>query len=228
MNSPLLSIIVPIFNTEKFLRGCIESIINQDIQRDLVEIICVDDGSTDSSQEILYEYRDLVSIYRKQNGGLSSARNFGLERARGKYILFVDSDDFLLPGAISKMLSHLDEGIDAIIAKPKVIYQGTSLWNKEADEDYFSLPGNGVFNINDIDLFNIPVVAWAKIYVRSIIEKYRLRFPEGVLYEDNYFFWTYFLYTKKIYFLDEEVCAYVRHANGIMGNTAAENWLLNT
>lgn len=93
-----LSFIVPVYNTEKYLRDCLDSLISQDVPKEDYEIICVNDGSTDGSLTILQEYADQYSnirIINKENGGLSSARNAGLDVARGDYIWFVDSDDFI-------------------------------------------------------------------------------------------------------------------------------------
>ena len=97
-NKITLSIIVPVYNVEKYLEDCVESLLNQTYQN--YEIILVDDGSTDSSGkicDIVAESSSKIKVIHKENGGLSSARNTGLRAARGRYIGFVDSDDYILP-----------------------------------------------------------------------------------------------------------------------------------
>ena len=94
-SEPILSIIVPVYNVEKYLDTCLTSLVNQTV--DNYEILVINDGTKDNSQEIIdryvAEYPDTVFSYIKENGGLSDARNYGLEKARGKYIAFIDSDD---------------------------------------------------------------------------------------------------------------------------------------
>ena len=91
-----ISVIIPVYNVEKYIRECLDSVLEQSLKD--IEIICVNDGSTDSSRNILLEYRkkdSRVIVLDKQNGGLSSARNSGIDIAQGKYVLFLDSDDLL-------------------------------------------------------------------------------------------------------------------------------------
>lgn len=94
----ILSVIVPVYNVEKYLQECVDSILAQDVED--MEVILVDDGATDGSGKICNEYAEKdkrVTVIHKENGGVSTARNAGLDIARGKYITFVDSDDYLLP-----------------------------------------------------------------------------------------------------------------------------------
>ncbi len=93
-NNPFFSVIIPVYNVGKYLEECLESLLNQTLEN--IEIICINDGSTDNSLSILYEYRKKdkrVIVVNKSNGGVSSARNIGLRIARGEYIVFVDADD---------------------------------------------------------------------------------------------------------------------------------------
>ena len=105
-----LSIIVPLYNVEKYIEKCILSLVNQDF-RDY-EIIVVNDGSPDESANIVNELKikyPNVLLFHKENGGLSSARNFGLEKAKGEYVWFVDSDDWIEPDIISLLYKHVKE-----------------------------------------------------------------------------------------------------------------------
>lgn len=98
-----LTIIVPVYNVEQYLEECLDSIISQQTKYNY-SVICIDDGSTDSSPAILERYKERITIVHQENGGLSKARNAGLRQADGEYVLFVDSDDILLPGAIEELL----------------------------------------------------------------------------------------------------------------------------
>ena len=105
MENPKVSIIVPVYNVEKYLSKCLDSLVNQSFKN--IEILIINDGSTDSSQSIINDYHKryphLIKFYLKDNGGLSSARNYGIEHALGEYLLFVDSDDYLHLDAVKKL-----------------------------------------------------------------------------------------------------------------------------
>ena len=106
MNPPQISVIIPVFNVEKFLPQCLDSVTEQNFAD--IEIICIDDGSTDKSPEILSRYADRdprIRIISRTNGGLSAARNAGLKIARGKYIFFIDSDDWIEPNTLEKLFA---------------------------------------------------------------------------------------------------------------------------
>ena len=108
MDDNLISIIIPVYNVEKYLKKCINSVINQSHKN--LEIILIDDGSTDKSGIILDEYAKIderIKVYHKKNGGLSSARNYGIKRSNGNYICFIDSDDFISKYMIENLLNNL-------------------------------------------------------------------------------------------------------------------------
>ena len=116
MSSPLISVVVPIYNVEHYLERCLDSIISQTYTN--LEIILVDDGSTDRSGAIADAYAakdSRVKVIHQKNGGLSIARNTGIEACRGEYLLFIDSDDYIAPNMCECLLSHLTEA-DADIA----------------------------------------------------------------------------------------------------------------
>lgn len=109
MNKPLISFIVPVYNVEKYIEKCVNSLLSQ--KKNTFEIILVDDGSTDASPEICDRYtcNKLIKVFHKENGGLSDARNYGIERANGKYILFVDSDDYIASDFIEDLLKYKND-----------------------------------------------------------------------------------------------------------------------
>lgn len=206
LNLPKVSVIVPVYNVEDYLNECIDSLINQTL--DDIEIICVDDGSTDSSAEILRGYEDeRIKIITHENGGLSVARNTGLEHVSGEYIYFIDSDDILCENALEIMYNTSQEkSLDMLIFK---------LINFDDDtKEKFSSPyydmeflkesvGDDVFSHSDVAeyIFDIAVTIQSKFFRKDLIGD--LRFIEGYIFEDNPFFIETFFKAKRVYFLDE-------------------------
>ena len=142
---PKVSVIVPVYNTEKYLRQCLDSVVNQTLQD--IEVICIDDGFTDDSKRILDEYahRDArILVYSKENGGQSSARNKGMDLAQGDYLYFLDSDDYILDTALECLYECAEaEQLDILF------FGGDSFFeNRELSQDHF-FP---LFNI-DFEIF---------------------------------------------------------------------------
>ena len=129
-----VSVILPVYNTEKYLPECLDSIINQSL-RD-IEIICVDDGSTDSSLQILKEYAEKdkrISVIHKNNGGQGSARNVGLNHAKGEYITFVDSDDYITEDMIYYLLKFLEDNkLDVAMIADCYVYDKSKIFYPKA------------------------------------------------------------------------------------------------
>lgn len=217
----MLSIIVPVYNTEKYLRKCITSILDQTFTD--YEVIVVDDGSSDGSKKILKEFEgkdSKIKCFYKENGGLSSARNYGLDHACGSHIMFVDSDDYLLPGALESLMKNFSDDVSAVFSRPVVEYEDLHTW-KKFDDEYFAIPYSGKFTVDTTMLKKLPVVAWAKVYRKSIIDEFQLRFPEGLLYEDNYWYWCFFsVITSKVFFVQNPTYCYVRHKGSIMADSS--------
>ena len=120
---PKISVIIPVYNTEKYIEKCLESLAKQTMQD--FEVIIVNDGSTDNSKKVIKDYMKNsnldIKYLEKENGGLASARNYGVERALGKYISFLDSDDYLDKNLFSKLEKYMDEDIDLIKFKMKTV-----------------------------------------------------------------------------------------------------------
>lgn len=167
-----ISIIVPVYNVYDYLTRCLESIRNQTLKD--IEVIIVNDGTKDTSQEIIDKYCVIDSRFKgyiKENGGLSDARNYGLKHAHGEYIAFVDSDDYIEPDMYELMYNKAkNENLDIVECDftwdyPKKIVEDKS-------------------NIVDNIIVDVRVVAWNKIYKKSLIDKTGIRFTKGVRYED--------------------------------------------
>ena len=189
-----ISFIVPVFNVEKYLKTCIESILLQNIEK---EIIIINDGSTDNSLNIAEEIRkkaNCIKIFSKENGGLSSARNFGLEKATGKYIWFVDSDD-LIPAdptiANNLYQKAISNNLDIVRGIYSIYDEATGKYNDKNIERSYTfanqiLTGEEFLKLS-LDSQCYEVVAWLGLYKREFLIKYGLKFTENITYEDHEF-----------------------------------------
>lgn len=192
MNQDLVSIVIPVYGVEPYLRRCLDSIVAQTYGR--LEIICVDDASPDGSAMILAEYarRDprIRVIRRETNGGLSAARNTGLRVASGKYVEFVDSDDWLDRDYVEKMAEAIESAGTEIAYNDSVCGEG---WPCRRDL-LFLIPTSGLGQdlkilspVDALNAFKDKSMVWKQIYRREFLEKAGLEFPEGWVYEDIFF-----------------------------------------
>lgn len=212
-----VSVIIPVYNVEDYLAECLDSVINQ-TERD-IEIICVEDCSTDSSLEILQEYAKkdnrIVILQNEMNSGLSVTRNNGLAIAKGEYILFVDSDDLIKPELLEQTLKYAD-GVDMVCFNyeeynPQKIGSFAHGYNLEdglySNEEYF---------VESQKKSSFVVVAVAKLYRKDFLLQNNLRFLDGMLYEDNLFYLQCVLKAKNIYSLNLKLYIYRIRPNSIM------------
>lgn len=221
-----VSVIVAVYNTERYLRKCLDSIVNQTLKD--IEIICVNDGSHDDSLSILTEYWSKdprITIYDQTNQGLSVVRNKGMRMASSNFYTFVDSDDFLDPAICEKLYTAVTKNkCDIAICGANVVYTGqTSTDFRRSDDEYFRHKYRGKVKISDAVIKSTDVVAWNKIYRASIQRRYDIYFPRGLLYEDAKFYNDFMILAKSAYYLDEKLYNYVRNGDGIMGATARKN-----
>lgn len=221
----LISVIVPIYKVERYLNKCVDSILNQTFTD--FELILVDDGSPDNCGRICDEYAEKdnrIHVIHKENGGLSDARNAGLNYATGEYIVFVDSDDFIEPDLLEKAYSTIVKGYDIVSFGFNVIGVDGSIsaiihpevgkelrFEKQADYLEFILK---IF-MN----WRVGWEAWSRIYRRDIIEKYELRFEDNsrIFAEDMYFNFCYIVHTKTMYAMKDCLYNYLRRNDSIMG-----------
>jgi glycosyltransferase involved in cell wall biosynthesis len=184
-----------------------------------IEIICINDGSTDTSLSILREYAEKdrrIVILNCENQGQAAARNAGLEIANGKYISFVDSDDWIEPSLCERSLHFLEnERIELVVFDANICGDSTVNSNRSMAK-YFKMQFQGNVKIDGNVILKSAVSPWNKIYVKDIISKYGISFSEGLLHEDNSFHWKYMLQTKNAYFLQEKLYNYRIHENSIM------------
>ena len=162
----MLSIVIPVYNTEKYLKKCLDSVVGKG-----AEIICVDDGSTDSSPEILKEYSSKVTVITQENGGLGAARNTGIKAATSEYISFLDSDDYYAENAVEEILDELKTGED-------IIFFDFVQINENGDKVGY-LKGR----THENPLMDLPS-ATNKIFKRSLFTENNIYFPPRVWFED--------------------------------------------
>lgn len=148
---PKISFIVPVYNTGLYIKKCLDSIINQTFKEE-IEIILIDDGSTDNSDELIKEYieknnsKDIIKYYTKENEGIAKTRNFGIDKANGEYIFFVDSDDYIDKETIKKLKPYIDEDIDMIKFKLQRIDKNNNILEKVDGPIFTKISGEEAFN----------------------------------------------------------------------------------
>lgn len=199
-----LSIIIPTYNNEAFIEQCIESVKNQKTDY-AMEIVVINDGSKDHTEQILekYESDECIRIITQQNKGFSGARNTGIDLARGKYIMFVDSDDMLLADAIENLMKvAIENDADVVAGGYRRVYQDGRVAKIVTYQDEKVDP-QGVYHGEP----------WGKVYKRNLFE--HLRFPLGYLYEDSIFAQIVWPLCKNCYTISRPVYDYVVNEQGI-------------
>ncbi|MBR3835215.1 MAG: glycosyltransferase family 2 protein [Clostridia bacterium] len=180
MNDIVVSIIIPVYNAEKTLVRCLDSLLAQTLKN--IEIIVVDDGSTDSSPQICDEYavRFGIVVIHKQNGGVSAARNKGLEAANGKYIMFCDSDDWVEESYVENFYKCIEKTDVDLVVSGFVLNdlkeQKTDVFCSESDEDLF-LEKKGFVKLRELNFLAFP---WNKLFKKEILQKQEILFKEGL------------------------------------------------
>lgn len=210
MNEIKVSVIVPIYNTEKFLRKCIESIVNQTLQE--IEIILINDGSTDNSHNICLEYAEKypekIRYINNKNIGCSATRNLGIELAQGEYIAFVDSDDYIEKEMYEEMYTKtLKEKSDIVICGFNYIF---------SDKKTLFIPEN---KYEYLDIRNKPSYVWNKLFKKSLLKNNQIEFPLNTHYcEDLVFSFKNLVLTKNISIVQRPLYNYILHGNNSIYN----------
>lgn len=186
---PKVSVIIPVYNVEKYLKGCLDSLLAQTFKD--YEALCVNDGSTDNSLLILQEYADRddrIKIITQENKGLSGARNIGMDNVAGEYMFFLDSDDYIHPQTLEFLHKcALEHNIELVAAGYKgnpELYKPMSanLIYEDIKQEIYNKPLEAYFKEYKTKL---PGMVWTKLYKAELIKD--IRFIEGRLYEDEYF-----------------------------------------
>ena len=225
-----ITVIVPVYNVENYLRKCLDSIIAQTYKN--IEIIVVNDGSTDASGQICQEYTQIdnrIVYIEKENGGLSEARNVGLDKMTGSYVTFIDSDDWA-------ELDYVEILYKKIIEYQADISVGNYYsYNEDEETYYFHIYGDSYYEkvYDNISIFEnlyesqemksfALISAWGKLYKAKLFDY--LRFEKGKLGEDGYFNQKMYLSVNKVVYLNKGLYAY-RQRSGSITNTWTEKWM---
>ncbi|MBO6057408.1 MAG: glycosyltransferase [Bacteroidales bacterium] len=199
-----LSIVIPVYNTEKYLEKCLASCVNQEVEKADYEIVVVDDGTKDNAMAIALRYQENypnIKIFSQENAGLSAARNMGLSHCSGDYVWFVDSDDYIEEGSLSLIFNKIEENPDVICIQAK-----------RSDE---KIPRNR-FSDNVKNGFDVLLHSfddWDRcvpyfIFNRQFIDNHQLRFYVGIFHEDDEFTPRALVYAEKVSVIDRPLYYY--------------------
>lgn len=208
MSDTMISVILPVYNAEKYLRSTIRSVLNQTYSE--FEIIAVNDGSTDHSLDILKEFADSrIRIIDKQNTGVSDTRNVGIEAAKGKYVCFLDSDDCLSPWYLQRMYDAATEkNADMVVCSYTPFRSSPVFDEKKADMV-------SVQSTETLVRAGVLTSAWTKLIRLTTLSKYHIQFDRNMTYgEDLFFCWKALLASDSVWFLDERLYGYRMTGSG--------------
>ena len=209
---PLVSIIIPAYNASKTINKCVESALKQTIKE--VEVIVINDKSKDDTLDKLKEYGNkIILINNAKNLGPSESRNKGIEKARGKYIFFLDSDDYIADNTCELMSSKMTDEVDLVVcSRFDVTSKGKkAVINENTDTDAKAFTKTSNY-------------ATAKLYKKSIIDKHHIKFPKQYSYaEDFYFQIKYRFYANKMIILREPLYYYLKDSEGSITNSYSKN-----
>ena len=215
MSKILISVIIPVYNSENLLNQCLDSVLNQTLNN--IEIICVDDGSTDNSLSILEEYEkdhDEIKVFSQKNSGAGIARNKGIDVAQGEYIAFLDSDDWLEIDALEKLYKNITNNdadmtlFNAIEHKPNNEFRRRIYFPKDNKIDYNNFTFDYHYNKNLV--MNGMLVIWSKFYKTSFLKEHNIMFQNHEIFNDVQFHIKTMLFAKKISYLPEILYNYRR------------------
>lgn len=221
----LLSIIVPVYNAEKWLRRCVDSLLDQELPSEDYEIILVDDGSKDASPQICDEYAaaysGLVRVIHQPNGGVSMARNAGLDTAVGEYVMFVDSDDYIEPNCLHRIVTHAhSSNAEVLFYKHKVVTEQSERIDNSVPtgitvKDFCT---GEYYMLNNGDTGSI----WRSLYSRDVIESIKLRFYPNITHQDVLFNFQIMPFVERIAFCDVLVYDYIYEGESLTRTKSVE------
>lgn len=221
------SVVIPVYNVEKYLNQCVDSILKQTFKD--FELILIDDGSSDKCGQICDEYAESdkhVKVIHKENGGLSDARNYGTRIASGQYIIFIDSDDYIASNQfLKKLYEAAEDEPDIILYKYKKYYED----KKKFSEAGFHYPEISVKDKTDKVLTELVktnsfyCAAWMKSIKRSLLQLNAIEFQKGILSEDQEWYYHVVLCAKSYVAIDEAFIIYRQRAGSITSTTGSKN-----
>ena len=219
-----LSVIIPVYNTEEYIEKCLDSIANQAMKN--LEIIIVNDGSTDNSENIIEQWIERnpnigAKYFKKENGGLSDARNYGVTKATGKYISFVDSDDYLEKGLYKNLEKYMDQDIDLIKFKMATCKPNGEMIEKMDGSVFEKVTGEEAFEkLCTQDKFLQPACIY--LYRREFFEKENFKYEVGTYHEDFGLTPWIMIHAKSVVSTNTFGYCYLQRENSITTNKNAE------
>lgn len=223
-NCPLISIIVPVYNTSKYLVHNIESLMSQSFKD--IEVIYVNDGSTDNSSELLhkncYKYKN-IKIIDQQNRGPGAARNQGLSNSSGAFIMFCDSDDTYTEHMCKEMLIQMwlhYYQIEFVECDSQIVMMTDNSKRSQGSIDYHHIKYSGFKPLNYQSKRGIKVLLWNKIFKKYLIDKYQITFVENFKHDDSSFIWQYLAVSNCCYGILKKLYNYSIRENSIMEVTS--------
>ena len=221
----LLSIIVPVYNAEKWLHRCVDSLLDQELPSEDYEIILVDDGSKDASPQICDEYAaaysGLVRVIHQPNGGVSMARNAGLDAAVGEYVMFVDADDYIEPNCLHEIVGQVyKSNAEVLFYKHKVVTEQSERIDNSVPtgitvKDFCT---GEYYMLNNGDTGSI----WRSLYSRDVIESLKLRFYPNITHQDVLFNFQILPFVERIAFCDVLVYDYIYEGESLTRTKSEE------
>ena len=226
VTNPMLSIIIPVYNTELYLKDCVESILDQKLTN--VEILFINDGSTDNSKNIMVSYQEkypFIHYLEQENAGQGKARNVGMQQAKGDYIYFMDSDDYLVEDQLRKMFIKVSENnwdaifFDGVSFADDLPDEALEGFNYKRSKEYgFYTSGEAL--LHQLSVNNELIISPCLYIVKKeVFAKSGLSFPDDYKHEDEFFTTTLFLYLDEVYHSDDIVFMRRVRASSTMTNT---------
>lgn len=218
--SPLISVIIPVYNVEAYLAQCLESVAAQSYKQ--VEILCVIDGATDASREIAWQFagnEPRCRIIEQPNLGLSAARNTGVAEAKGEWIFFLDSDDWLADNALQTLISASEAARPTVVSGAVLEY-----WEETRAHKPYKKPerrATGRLHLHKHDFFALEPMVWNKLYPRAWIGEFP--FAPGLVHEDLDFYWRFFAAHPQVVAIPETVIYYRRRSGTLSQQTTYDD-----
>lgn len=222
---PRISVIVPIYNVEKYVERCLETIQNQTFR--YFECICVDDCGNDNSMNIVQKFTEIDPRFRiirhEKNKGLSAARNTGIDNAQGDYIVCIDSDDWIDNTLLEFVAKSFEEhDIDSVWYNARVVQEKNNTFTTIFNSKLFSSE-EGFLEITPKNINLFPDFAWNKVYKRETLNKYNLRFCEGLFFEDSEFYIKSFTNFSRVYYTRKLLYNYRQREDSIVSASGGRN-----
>ena len=218
MNSaPLISIIVPAYNVEKYIKACLDSIIIQTYSN--FEVIVINDGSTDQTKKMLNEYESnpKIRIFSQENGGLSAARNHGLKLANGELVCFIDSDDSVKSDYLEKLAAPFfeDSDVDITVCGYQEKFEKSEINHALKSQKITGRQATKDLLIKQQDF---DVLAWNKLYRKKLFVSHHIEYPAGQIHEDNLTTYKLFSHAQKVFYISDVLYIYQRTHSEITKN----------